>query len=70
MLATNSIAMPGIELGERALVGAMLPVTRDVAPLRVVVGSPAHNAGAVEDVSGRDVHLDPVQPWSLKLHSG
>ncbi|MDQ0010626.1 acetyltransferase-like isoleucine patch superfamily enzyme [Luteibacter jiangsuensis] len=37
--------LPGVEIGERAMVGAGAVVTRDVAPRAIVVGSPAKVIG-------------------------
>lgn len=70
VLATNSVIMPGIEIGEHALVGAMSLVTRDVPPHRVVVGSPARDAGPVEEVRCKEGRLDSVYPWPPRFHRG
>ena len=40
-LGLNVIVMPGVTIGEEALVGAGAVVTRDVPPRTVVVGNPA-----------------------------
>jgi UDP-2-acetamido-3-amino-2,3-dideoxy-glucuronate N-acetyltransferase len=40
-LGSGAIVMCGVEIGERALIGAGAVVTRDVAPGAVVVGNPA-----------------------------
>lgn len=70
VLATNSVIMPGIEIGEHALVGAMSLVTRDVPAHRVVVGSPARDAGPVEEVRCKEGRLDSVYPWPPRFHRG
>ena len=40
-IGANATILPGITIGERAMVGAGAVVTRDVPPLAVVVGNPA-----------------------------
>lgn len=40
-LGANATILPGITVGEGAMVGAGAVVTRDVAPFTVVVGNPA-----------------------------
>jgi acetyltransferase-like isoleucine patch superfamily enzyme len=41
--------LPGLEIGERAMVGAGAVVTRDVPARAIVVGSPARVVGYVDD---------------------
>lgn len=43
--------LPGLEIGERAMVGAGAVVTRDVPARAIVVGSPARVIGYVDDVA-------------------
>ena len=40
-IGSGAVILPGVEIGEGAVVGAGAVVTRDVDPLRTVVGSPA-----------------------------
>lgn len=70
VLATNSVIMPGIEVGAHALVGAMSLVTRDVLPHRIAAGSPARDVGAVESVRCKEGRLDPVYPWPAHFRRG
>lgn len=54
-IGANVTLLPGITVGEGALVGAGSVVTRDVPPGIVVVGNPAHAMGRVaelEDAEG------------------
>ncbi len=44
-IGANATILPGITIGERALVGAGAVVTRDVPPLAIVVGNPARIVG-------------------------
>jgi len=46
-LGAGSIILPGVEIGQFALVGAGSVVTRDVLPHQVVVGNPARAIGWV-----------------------
>ena len=44
-LGTRSMILPGVKLGEGAVVGAGSVVTRDVEPFTIVAGSPARAIG-------------------------
>lgn len=41
-LCTDCVIMPGITIGDGAVVGARAVVTRDVEPYTIVAGNPAH----------------------------
>ncbi len=43
--ATRAIILPGIEIGEGAVVGAGAVVTKDVPPFTIVAGNPAVKIG-------------------------
>lgn len=70
VVATNSVIMPGIAVGEHALVGAMSLVTRDVPAETVVVGSPAQSRGSVRDIECQHGALDAVYPWPMQFRRG
>jgi acetyltransferase-like isoleucine patch superfamily enzyme/dTDP-4-dehydrorhamnose 3,5-epimerase-like enzyme len=50
-IGANSTILPGITIGERAMVGAGAVVTRDVPPDTIVVGNPARIVGYVDATS-------------------
>lgn len=51
-VGANATLLPGVVIGEGALVGAGSVVTRDVAAGLVVAGNPARVVGAVADLPG------------------
>jgi len=48
-IGSHATLLPGIVVGEHALVGAGSVVTRDVPAYAVVVGVPAHVVGSMRD---------------------
>lgn len=48
-IGANATILPGIVIGERALVAAGSVVTRDVPPGKLVMGNPARIVGDTED---------------------
>lgn len=69
-IGAGAMILPGIEIGEHALVGAMSLVTRDVEPETVVVGVPAKATGSVRDVACRHGALEAVYPWPQQFRRG
>lgn len=49
-IGANATILPGIEIGERAMVGAGAVVTKDVPAGMVVIGNPARIKGPAPDV--------------------
>ncbi|MDT8998828.1 N-acetyltransferase [Paucibacter sp. APW11] len=69
-IATMSIILPGVRLGQGCLIGAHSSVNRDVAPDTVAAGAPAKfvcntNAVKLKDGSGRTAY-----PWRHHFHRG
>jgi acetyltransferase-like isoleucine patch superfamily enzyme len=49
-IGVNATLLPGVEIGEQALVGSGAVVTKDVPPWAIVVGNPARVVGSVESL--------------------
>lgn len=54
-IGANATILPGIVIGEYAMIGAGAVVTRNVPPYALMVGNPARQVGWV-DQEGRQVH--------------
>jgi acetyltransferase-like isoleucine patch superfamily enzyme len=61
-VGANATLLPGVVVGEGALVGAGSVVTRDVPPGAVVVGNPARQVGQVGDLRYPDTGLLAYPP--------
>lgn len=62
IVATGSVIMPGMELGQDCLVGAGAVVTKPVEPYAVVVGNPAKKISDVRSVKNK-ITGEPAYPW-------
>jgi UDP-2-acetamido-3-amino-2,3-dideoxy-glucuronate N-acetyltransferase len=51
-IGANATILPGLEIGEEAMVGAGAVVTRSVPPYAIVVGNPARITGYVDSLAG------------------
>lgn len=60
-IGANATILPGLTIGQKAMVGAGAVVTRDVPPNAIVVGNPARISGYVET---------PLQPSTLNSSEG
>lgn len=62
IIATGSVIMPGLDIGQDCLVGAGAIVTKSVDPYAVVVGNPAKVISDVRRVKNK-ITGEPVYPW-------
>ncbi len=69
-IATMSVVLPGVLVGEGALVGAHSSVTRDVPANMVAVGVPAKIVCEATDIMRRDASGKPAYPWRRHFHRG
>ncbi|MFL5925911.1 MAG: acyltransferase [Gaiellaceae bacterium] len=70
VVAAGATLMPGVEIGEGALVGASSLVRDDVPAGAVVVGIPARVVGRVTDVACKAERLPQVYPWWTHFRRG
>jgi len=70
VISTSSVIMPGVVIGENALVGAHSVVTKNVDAEMLVMGSPAKVRCSVRDV--KDENGNQIYPWKdhLKEYRG
>ncbi len=61
VIGANAVILPGIEIGERAVVAAGAIVTRDVPPGTVVAGNPARAIGT------RDEYEEKKKTWENNI---
>jgi acetyltransferase-like isoleucine patch superfamily enzyme len=60
-VATSSIVMPGVEIGENALIGAGTLVRKSVGAERVIVGVPGKDICSVRDL--KNDKGEQIYPW-------
>jgi acetyltransferase-like isoleucine patch superfamily enzyme len=70
VIATGSILIPGVIVGENSLVGANSTVNRNVAPFSVVVGNPAKYIKDVRDLVLPDGSGVKAYPWNRHFKRG
>ena len=64
-VCTSSVVLPGVEIGENALIGAGCLVRQNVPAERVVVGNPGKDICSVRDL--KDSKGNQVYPWKNYL---
>lgn len=62
ILATGALIMPGVNIGQDALVAAGSIVTRNVEPYNVVAGNPARKLSDIRKIKNK-ITGNPVYPW-------
>ena len=65
-----SVILPGVEVGQGALVGAHSAVGRDVEPDTVVAGTPAKMICYTDAIFLKDGSGRPAYPWRRHFHRG
>jgi acetyltransferase-like isoleucine patch superfamily enzyme len=70
VLATMSVILPGVIVGESSLVGAHSLVTKDVPAHKVVGGVPARIFGSASNIRLRDGTGRPAYPWTGHFYRG
>ncbi|HEY4298766.1 MAG TPA: N-acetyltransferase [Paraburkholderia sp.] len=69
-IATMSVILPGVKVGEHSLVAAHSCVGKDVEPHTVVGGSPARFLCATGKVRLKDGTSRPAYPWPTHFQRG
>lgn len=69
VIATGSIILPGIKIGEGVLVGAKTLVNRNVEKETVVIGNPMKNIGDVRKLKDKDTG-ESAYPWQYTFERG
>lgn len=70
IVATMCCILPGVQIGEKALIGAGSLVRKDVEPETVVAGVPAKYICRTSDISLKDGSNQPAYPWMRHFHRG
>ena len=67
IIATGAVIMPGLEIGQDALIGAGAIVTKSVPIYAVSVGNPAKTISDVRNIKNR-FSGEPAYPWRNHFH--
>lgn len=62
VVSTGSVILPGVDVGQDALIGAGAVVTRNVAEYKVVAGNPAKEISDVRKIKNK-ITGEPAYPW-------
>jgi acetyltransferase-like isoleucine patch superfamily enzyme len=69
-IATMSTILPGVTIGEGALIGACSAVSKDVGDHRVAVGNPALDRGETSKIKLKDGSERQAYPWKYHFNRG
>lgn len=69
-IATMSVVLPGVRVGEDSLIAAHSSVARDVEPLTVVGGNPAKFICHSSKIKLKDQPKGSAYPWRRHFHRG
>jgi len=70
VIASMSIILPGVVIGEDSLIGAGSTVTKNIEPKSVALGSPARRVCLISDLKLRGDHDLSAYPWRYRFHRG
>lgn len=70
VVATMTVVLPGVHVGEGGLIGACSLVNRDTLPNKVYSGSPAVEICDASDIKMKDGTDRPAYPWTTHFHRG
>ncbi|MDQ1331907.1 MAG: hypothetical protein QG578_2177 [Thermodesulfobacteriota bacterium] len=70
VIAAMCCILPGVIIGEKALVGAYSLVKSDVEPETVVAGVPAKYICKTSEIKLKDGSNQPAYPWMRHFHRG
>lgn len=69
-IAAASVILPGVRVGQHALVAASACVTKDVPSHKVVAGVPARIIDDAKSILRRDDSGEPAYPWTKHFRRG
>lgn len=67
-IATMSVILPGVKIGEQCLIGAHACVGQDVPDGMIAVGVPAKVVGSTSKIKLRDGSERKAYPWTTHFH--
>jgi acyl-[acyl carrier protein]--UDP-N-acetylglucosamine O-acyltransferase len=70
VIATMSVVLPGVKIGEHALVAACACVGKDVPAYSVAAGVPARIVGHVSDIKLKNFPDESAYPWPRHFRRG
>jgi len=70
IIATMCCILPGVQIGEKAIVGAGSLVRKDVEPETLVAGVPAKYICRASEIILKDGTNQPAYPWMRHFHRG
>jgi acetyltransferase-like isoleucine patch superfamily enzyme len=68
VIATMAVVLPGIRLGEGALIGAGSVINQDIPNDQIAVGNPCKVIGPTSRIRLRDGSESPAYPWRRHFH--
>jgi acetyltransferase-like isoleucine patch superfamily enzyme len=68
VIATMSVLLPGVNIGEGALVGASSLVNKNVPKDQIALGNPIKVLGPTSKILLKDGSLKPAYPWRRHFH--